>query len=97
MRGQMRPPSDKSITHRAYMIGAIARSESVIKQPLRAEDCNSTLKCLRQLGVENPDREIARLEAEGRLIIEATDFGQGRHGVGLYEDPRKQLIKLRVG
>lgn len=52
---------------------------------------------LRQLGVENPDREIARLEAEGRLIIEATDFGQVRHGVGLYEDPSKQLIKLRVG
>lgn len=52
---------------------------------------------LRQQGVENPDLEIARLEAEGRLIIEATDFGQGRHGVGLYEDPSKQLIKLRVG
>jgi hypothetical protein len=52
---------------------------------------------LRQHGVENPDREIARLEAEGRLIIEATDFGQGRHGVGLHEDPSKQLIKLRVG
>ena len=52
---------------------------------------------LRERGIENPDREIARLEAEGRLIIEATDYGQGRHGVGLYEDPRKQLIKLRVG
>lgn len=52
---------------------------------------------MRQHGVENPDREIARLEADGRLIIEATDFGQGRHGVGLYEDPSKQLIKLRVG
>lgn len=52
---------------------------------------------MRQHGVENPDREIARLEAEGHLVIEATDFGQGRHGVGLYEDPSKQLIKLRVG
>jgi hypothetical protein len=47
-------------------------------------------------GVENPDRDIAQLEVEGRLVIEATDYGQSRHGVGLYDDPSKQLIKLRV-
>lgn len=51
---------------------------------------------LRQQGFENPDREIARLESEGRIVIEATDYGQSRHGVGLYDDPSKQLIKLRV-
>lgn len=51
---------------------------------------------LRQQGFENPDREIARLESEGRLVIESTDYGQSRHGVGLYDDPSKQLIKLRV-
>lgn len=51
---------------------------------------------LRKQGFDNPDREIARLESEGRVVIEATDYGQSRHGVGLYDDPRKQLIKLRV-
>ncbi|MDM4018182.1 hypothetical protein [Roseiconus lacunae] len=51
---------------------------------------------LRQQGFDNPDREIARLESEGRVVIEATDYGQSRHGVGLYDDPSKQLIKLRV-
>jgi hypothetical protein len=51
---------------------------------------------LRQQGFENPDRDIARLESEGRVVIEATDYGQSRHGVGLYDDPSKQLIKLRV-
>jgi hypothetical protein len=51
---------------------------------------------LRQRGIENPDREIARLESEGRIYIEAADYGQSRHGVGLYDDPRKQLIKLRI-
>lgn len=51
---------------------------------------------LRQQGFENPDREIARLESEGRVVIEATDYGQSRHGVGLYDDPSKQLIRLRV-
>jgi len=51
---------------------------------------------LRAQGFENPDREIAQLESEGRVVIEASDYGQSRHGVGLYDDPGKQLIKLRV-
>lgn len=51
---------------------------------------------LRKQGFENPDRDIAQLELEGWVIIEAADYGQSRHGVGLYDDPSKQLIKLRV-
>jgi hypothetical protein len=51
---------------------------------------------LRQQGFENPDRDIARLESEGRVVIVATDYGQSRHGAGLYDDPSKQLIRLRV-
>ena len=51
---------------------------------------------LRQQGFDNPDRGIAQLESEGRVVIEASDYGQRRHGVGLYDDPRKQLIKLRL-
>ncbi len=53
-------------------------------------------KRLREQGYDNPDREIARLEEDGHVVIEATDYGQSRHGVGLYDDPSKQLIKLRV-
>lgn len=51
---------------------------------------------LHRRGVENPDREIAQLEATGVVRIDAEDYGQRRHGVGLYSDPRKQLIKIRV-
>jgi hypothetical protein len=47
-------------------------------------------------GVDNPDREIARLESKGGVVIEAEDFGQTRHGEGLFGEPRKQLVKLRV-
>jgi hypothetical protein len=47
-------------------------------------------------GYHNPDRELAELERTGRILIYAEDYGQGRHGKGLYNDPRKQLIKLRV-
>ena len=51
IRGQLRPPSDKSITHRAYMIAAIANGESIVKMPLRGEDCQATLRCLWQMGL----------------------------------------------
>ncbi len=51
---------------------------------------------LRSRGIQNPDRELAQLEAAGLLRIEAEDYGQRRHGLGLYSDPRKQLIKIRV-
>jgi 3-phosphoshikimate 1-carboxyvinyltransferase len=47
-----RPPSDKSLTHRAYMLGAVASGESLIRQPLTGEDCESTLRCLEQMGLE---------------------------------------------
>src|SRR5262249_28309403 len=49
--GSFRPPSDKSLTHRSYMFGAIASGPSVVRTPLRGEDCESTLRCLSQLGL----------------------------------------------
>ena len=53
-------------------------------------------KALKDRGIKNPDREMAQLESKGIIIIETESHGQGRHGEGLYGDPRKQLLKLRV-
>jgi 3-phosphoshikimate 1-carboxyvinyltransferase len=53
LQGELRPPSDKSLTHRAYMFAAIADGESVVRNPLRGEDCESTLRCLNQLGLRH--------------------------------------------
>jgi hypothetical protein len=53
-------------------------------------------QALRREGIENPDAEIARLQSEGKLVIEAEDFGQARHGEGLFGDPRKQMVQIRV-
>jgi hypothetical protein len=47
-------------------------------------------------GVKDPDREIADQELAGYLVIDAASYGQSRHGEGLYRDPRKQLIKIRI-
>ncbi len=55
MQGSLRPPSDKSLTHRSYLLSSIASSPSIVSHPLTGEDCQSTLKCLFELGlrVEN--------------------------------------------
>jgi 3-phosphoshikimate 1-carboxyvinyltransferase len=53
IQGEMRPPSDKSLTHRAFMFGSIARSPSVVINPLEGEDCLSTLYALIHLGLRH--------------------------------------------
>jgi hypothetical protein len=83
-----------------------ARSESFLEllgrlvSELRSDTGFVVASELRQAllrhGVENPDREIAQLESKGGVVIEAEDFGQTRHGEGLFGEPRKQLVKLRV-
>ena len=52
LNGALRPPSDKSLTHRAYIFAALAQSPSQIFAPLRGEDCESTLHIVRQLGAK---------------------------------------------
>jgi 3-phosphoshikimate 1-carboxyvinyltransferase len=51
LQGELRPPSDKSLTHRGYMLGAIAAGPSVMRNPLRSEDCQATLECLQAMGL----------------------------------------------
>ncbi|MBI1755784.1 MAG: 3-phosphoshikimate 1-carboxyvinyltransferase [Fimbriimonas ginsengisoli] len=63
IEGSLRPPSDKSITHRAYLFGSIASGPCVVRQPLEAEDCESTLACLARLGLT-----CERSAGEVRLI-----------------------------
>lgn len=70
LRGTISPPPDKSISHRAAIFGAIADGCSHIGNFLYAEDCLSTVRCLRALGVTVE-------EGEGSLLI----HGVGRHGL----------------
>jgi 3-phosphoshikimate 1-carboxyvinyltransferase len=51
--GKWRPPGDKSLTHRAYMFASIASGESVVRMPLRGEDCEATRDCLVHLGMRH--------------------------------------------
>ena len=62
-------PGDKSVSHRAAMFAAVAEGTSRIRNFSTSADCNSTLSCLRALGVS-----IVREDAE--LLI----HGTGRDG-----------------
>ena len=50
IRGEIRLPGDKSIAHRALVLGAIARGEHTIDGLPESEDIRSTVSCLEQLG-----------------------------------------------
>lgn len=52
IRGEARVPGDKSISHRALILGAMAKGEMEIRGLSPARDVRSTAECLRALGVE---------------------------------------------
>jgi len=65
--GEIITPPDKSITHRAIMLASIAEGESIIENYLSDEDCMSTLKAFKAMGVAI-DRSPGRLIITGRGI-----------------------------
>ena len=69
LRGRLRVPGDKSISHRALMLAAIAEGTTRIRGFLEGEDTLATARILQQLGVRI---EVA---GEGERVV---------HGVGLH-------------
>ncbi|MFA5960318.1 MAG: 3-phosphoshikimate 1-carboxyvinyltransferase [Tatlockia sp.] len=69
LQGEITVPGDKSISHRAIMLGAIAKGSTTVTGFLDGEDCLATLKAFQGMGVaiEGPQ--------DNRVII---------HGVGKY-------------
>ncbi|HSS20583.1 MAG TPA: 3-phosphoshikimate 1-carboxyvinyltransferase [Pyrinomonadaceae bacterium] len=52
LHGELRLPGDKSISHRAALIASLARGKSALQNFSTAQDCQATLECLKQLGVQ---------------------------------------------
>lgn len=69
LQGRIRIPGDKSISHRALMLGAIASGETTIEGLLLGEDPRSTAKCFASMGAE-----ISKLNAE---LVRVKGFGLG--------------------
>src|SRR5436190_22858262 len=73
MRGRVRPPGDKSISHRYALLAGVADGMSLITGYSTGADCASTLSCLQQLGVGI--RELGR-DTDG-LTLEFAGCGLG--------------------
>lgn len=52
VQGEITVPGDKSISHRAVMLGALADGTTHITGFLKGADCLSTIDCFRNLGIE---------------------------------------------
>jgi 3-phosphoshikimate 1-carboxyvinyltransferase len=65
LRGELVVPGDKSISHRSIMFAALAKGESRVRGLLRGEDCLSTLRAFRQMGVRVEERPAGELIIQG--------------------------------
>jgi len=82
--GRCRVPGDKSISHRAIMLGSLAEGETRVDGFLQGEDSLATLAAFKKLGVsiQGPDN--------GSVVIK----GVGMHGL---KNPQAQAIDLDMG
>ena len=82
--GTIRLPGDKSISHRYGILAAIAEGSSTIHHYSTGADCQSTLGCMRALGVSITRREDGAVLIEGRglngLQAPAGDLDAGNSG-----------------
>lgn len=67
LHGEVRVAPDKSISHRALIMGALAHGDTLVRNFLVADDTISTCRCLRQLGVDIQEEEdLLRVRGRGR-------------------------------
>jgi 3-phosphoshikimate 1-carboxyvinyltransferase len=80
--GRVRVPSDKSVSHRALILGSLARGRTLVRRWLVSEDTLATLEILRSLGTE--------IELSGdTVLVRGTDFS--------FREPRDVLDAKNSG
>ena len=79
LQGIVEVPGDKSISHRALILGSIAEGETTISGFLNSEDPISTANCLRKLGIKISD------------IVEGETFQVIGNGLKGYQEPKEIL------
>ena len=52
LSGEVKVPGDKSISHRAVMLGSLAQGETEIEGFLTGDDCLSTVQAFQDMGIE---------------------------------------------
>lgn len=70
LQGEINIPGDKSISHRAVMIGAISEGTTEVTNFLQGADCLSTISCFQKMGIEIEN-----------MPEKITIHGKGLHGL----------------
>ncbi len=87
LQGKLRVPGDKSISHRALMLGAIAEGDTEIEGFLTGADCLATLAAVRAMGIAVEERSPSHLIVHGRglygLKRPAGPLDLGNSGTGM--------------
>ena len=66
LKGTIRVPGDKSISHRSIIFGSLAKGETKVYDILRGEDVLSTIQVFRDLGVSiQDDGDVIRIQGVG--------------------------------
>jgi 3-phosphoshikimate 1-carboxyvinyltransferase len=75
VEGELTVPGDKSISHRALLLGAIAEGLTEIEGFLESEDCLRTLHALRSMGVriQQGGEQSVRVRGGGLFSLQAPD------------------------
>lgn len=92
IRGRIQIPGDKSISHRALMLGAVAQGETQIQGLLLGEDPRSTAACFRAMGAT-----ISELNSE-HVTIQGIGLGQLQEPVDVLDAGNSgTTIRLMLG
>lgn len=76
LKGSITVPGDKSISHRAIMLGALAEGRTEVRHFLWGDDCLSTISCFRQLGISidlDPDHDKVTIYGKGLNGLKPSD------------------------
>ncbi len=87
LSGHISVPGDKSISHRALILGALAKGTSTIHGLLEAEDIMATVNAIRALGVKVTKKSSGQWQVEGRgmagLVPPSAPLDFGNSGTGV--------------
>ena len=86
LRGTIRVPGDKSISHRSIIFGSLAKGETKVYDILRGEDVLSTIQVFRDLGVSiHDDGDVIRIQGVGfqGLQVPTAPLDMGNSGTSI--------------
>ena len=70
LKGEIKVPADKSISHRSIMFGAISEGHTQISGCLLSADCLSTISCFKNMGIEiNIDKKNSQVDVYGKGLF----------------------------